>query len=116
MLRMQQEYETQIIPNMKGGQGSFCLEHILRAEEFCGKGRLFARAVLQPGCSVGMHRHSGDMEVCYFLSGMGIVVQENGLRIEVRPGDANIVMDGESHEIRNEGEEDLIYIALILYT
>ena len=114
MIRLQKEFETEVIPHMKGGEGEFVLEHILNLEEFGGRGRLFARAVLHPGCSVGMHRHSGDMEVCYFLSGTGTVIQDNGLRITVQPGDANIVKDGESHEIRNDGGEDLVYLALIL--
>ena len=102
------------VPHMKGGEGEMIQEHLVSAAEMGGAGRLFARAVLKPGCSVGSHTHQGDMEVCYFLSGRGFVV-EDGRETAVSAGDLNVVRAGENHEIRNPGPEDLVYLAVVLF-
>ena len=115
MIRHGQDYRVEVIPGMKGGSGKFVLEHVLKQEELCGKGRTFARGTLKPGCTVGEHRHEGDMEVCFFLSGEGAVLQE-GRRVPVKAGDCNICGSGEVHAIENTGTENLVYMVLILYT
>lgn len=107
-------YPTRIIKNMMGGEGKFIIEDILLPEQMNG-GRLFARGCLLPGDSVGYHEHTKDMEICYFLSGKGIVQDELGRQMEVGSGDTNIVDAGHGHAIKNNGEEPLIYIAVILF-
>ena len=102
------------VPHMKGGEGEMIQEHLVSAEVLGSAGRLFARATLAPGCSVGSHTHEGDMEICYFLSGHGIVV-EDGRETAVSAGDLNLVRSGENHEIRNPGPEDLVYQAAVLF-
>lgn len=109
------DYQINIRENMMGGDGCFVVQNILRPEQMHQKGRLFARGTLAPGHSVGYHVHKGDMEVCYFLSGTGTVIDQNGCRSSVHAGDCNIVESGEGHAIINSGTEDLVYIALILY-
>ena len=116
MIRKKDHTPIDIRPEMMGGKGQFVLEHILLTGQLHGHGRLFARGTLEPGHSVGYHVHNGDMEVCYFLSGTGIVVEEDGSRTQVGPGDCSIVESGHGHEVINDGTEPLTYIALILYT
>ena len=98
-----------------GGSGRFVVEHLLRPEELGNHGRLFARGTLAPGHSVGYHVHEGDMELCWFLSGRGEVVEADGCPVPVGPGDCNFVPAGSGHAIRNTGTEDLVYLAVVLY-
>ena len=98
-----------------GGAGEFKVETILTPEQMGKAGRLFVRGTLESGHSVGMHAHTGDMEVCYFLSGTGIVREENGVETRVQPGDCNIVPSGHAHEIINTGKDALVYLAVVLF-
>jgi mannose-6-phosphate isomerase-like protein (cupin superfamily) len=115
MIRRRDEMPIEHIHKMKGGIGYLELHKILNIDEFYGKGRLFAKGKLQPGHSVGSHVHDGDMEVCYFLSGKGIVF-EGDKQTAVSAGDANIVLSKGEHKIVNVGSEPLEYMALILFS
>ena len=114
MLLKREDCQLRVIPEMKGGKGEFELTHILGHEELLHKGRLFGRGVLKPGCSVGLHSHKEDFEVCYFLKGNGYVREAGSLR-QVEPGDCTVTAYGDSHEIINTGTEDLEYMVLVLY-
>lgn len=116
MIIRDNEYPVRIIEHMKGGDGQFVIEDILKPEEMHGKGRLFARGTLMPNHSVGYHVHEGDMEICFFLEGNGIVEDDHGVSKPVGPGDVNITEDGQGHMIRNTGEKPLKYLAVILFT
>ena len=115
MIRKKGTYRVDIREKMMGGEGHFVVENILNPDEMHGKGRLCARGTLAPGHSVGYHVHEKDMELCYFLSGTGVVTEENGVETVVEAGDCNIVDVGHGHKIVNTGTEDLVYIALILF-
>ena len=108
------EYNTDIAKNFKGGAGEFRIEHILNQEQLGKSGRLFAWGTLKPGDSVGSHAHEKDVEVCCFVSGNG-TVKETGNEIPVGPGDVNFVGIGQEHEIVNTGDQDLVYIACVLF-
>ena len=100
---------------MFGGRGEVEAHKILiGADEMYGKGRLFNHVVLKPGCSLGWHVHQGDGETYYFLKGHG-EYSDNGSLIPVGPGDMTFVDSGEGHSVENTGDEDLEFIALILY-
>lgn len=115
MIRRPSDYRLADIDQMKGGSGTFHLEHILEATELHEKGRMFARGTLAPGSSVGYHVHTNDMEICFFLSGSGTVMDENGIKTEVSAGDCNICDAGHGHEIINNGSVDLAYLCVILF-
>ncbi len=115
MIRKKSGYRIDIREQMMGGNGRFVVENILKPAEFYGKGRLFAKGTLAPGDSVGYHVHHADTEICYFLSGEGIVREDDGVQTPVTAGDSNIVAPGHGHEIINTGNQDLVYIALILF-
>jgi mannose-6-phosphate isomerase-like protein (cupin superfamily) len=115
MIRKRGSYPIENFDKMRGGNGRFQVEHILSREELGRAGRMFAFGTLQSGHSVGMHRHENDMEICCFVSGSGIVVEEDGKRQTVGPGDTNFVPQGSSHEIINTGNVDLVYLTCVLY-
>ncbi|NMD38980.1 MAG: cupin domain-containing protein [Christensenellaceae bacterium] len=114
MIKKQEELKVTVTEKAKGGEGVFVNEHVLVGDEFFGKGRLYAKCKLAPGHSVGNHTHTGEMEVCYFLSGEG-TVECDGVETKVKAGDVNLVNPGENHAVINTGNEDLVYMALILY-
>lgn len=108
------DYPRTIEPHKHEGEGEFVAETILSKEDMGQAGRLFVRGTLKSGHSVGMHAHQGDMEICYFLSGHGLVLEPDG-ETPVTAGDVNVVPSGASHEIRNVGKEDLVYLAVVIF-
>ncbi|WP_258358686.1 cupin domain-containing protein [Moorella sulfitireducens (nom. illeg.)] len=116
MIRRAQEIREETFTGFRGGQGEVKIAHILEANknEFNDKGRLFARFTLAPGASIGWHQHNGDFETYYILSGQG-TVNDNGTETTVKAGDMVLTRNGEYHSIINTGEEDLVFIALILF-
>lgn len=115
MLRKKNARKITDFKNMFNGSGIFHQQHVLTKEEMEDHGRLFADCNLSVGGCVGGHVHHGDCEVCYFLSGKGRVTDDEAV-YEVEAGDTNFVKDGHYHKIENIGDEELRYIALILYT
>lgn len=115
MIKRREELKKETILNLKSGDGKIDLINILSIEEMEENGRLFAVNVVPPGCSIGSHLHNGDFETYYIIRGMA-EVNDCGHICEVNPGDVVICKNGSFHGIRNIGEEDLEYIALILYS
>lgn len=114
MIRRRNEMREEHIHGLKEGTGTVALFHLLEKEELSGKGRLCAREIIEPGNSVGYHRHEGDFELYYVLEGEGIV-NDNGFETSVRKGDVVRTGNGEFHSIKNIGDKDLELIALILF-
>lgn len=77
------------------------------------KVRMYARAVLSPGGEVYYHTHEGESESYYILSGEGIY-NDNGIESKVSAGDITFTPSGGAHGIRNEGTEELHFLALIV--
>jgi len=88
---------------------------LLEEEQMHGKAKVFARVVLRPGSMAPLHRHEGSFEAFYILTGKG-EVNDNGVIAEVKVGDVVFTDDAESHSIRNIGETNLEYIALVINT
>ena len=109
--------EEQVVEhkNIRDGIGEVEMHKIAESvEELYGKGRLFNRMVIAPGNSIGEHKHEGDNEIFYFLSGTG-EYNDNGTKVQVGPGDTTVCNDGEMHGLVNTGDVPLEFIALILY-
>ena len=104
-----------LLEHFKGGEGCVQKFDILTADEMYGKGRVCAFMRLAPGHEVGRHRHEGDSEVFYILSGKGKYLLDGEL-VDVEPGDILFVDDGEEHYLLNSGDADLDYIAVVLFS
>lgn len=115
MIKKHDQLEIAVQHEFRGGKGTVTFEHFMNQEMANGAGRLFAKSTLPPGASIGLHKHEGDCEVYYILEGKGLV-NDNGVGVELGPGDINFCPDGGSHSIENIGKEDLVYIAMILFT
>lgn len=114
MIRKFEEMRVEKIQSMRDGKGEVEVIHILEKNEFQNKGRLFARNILKPGTSVGLHEHINDFEVYYIVKGEGIF-SDNGVQVRLNSGDMGYTKNGHSHSIENVGDCDLEFIALVLY-
>ena len=113
MVKTAEKMEREVRDSMRGGSGEVEIVHIFKAEELGGKARLLARLRLGKGSSIGYHEHNDEEEVFYILRGQG-VVSENGEEKTVAAGDAALTKGGNSHSIRNDSEEPLEVLAVIL--
>lgn len=99
---------------LRGGKGDIYMYHIMKGDELMGHATMYARVVLPPGSSIGVHQHVGNTEPYYITRGNGIFIDADGSRVPVKAGDVCLIACGESHGMENNGTEDLEMIALIL--
>ncbi|MFZ2256539.1 MAG: cupin domain-containing protein [Clostridiaceae bacterium] len=114
MIKSTADMKVEQVVGLKNGKGVITMMNFFEEEDFLGKGRLYAKTIMEPGNSVGYHSHSGDQEAYFILKGKAIY-NGNGEVRELTSGDLAICKDGDSHSIEAIGEESLEYIALILY-
>ncbi len=88
-----------------GGKGSFGLKKI------DGKDVAFLLGRLEPGASVGFHKHLTDSEELIVLSGSGKVVCD-GETERLSVGVCHYCPRGSSHAIYNDGAEELVFFAV----
>lgn len=99
---------------MRQGQGQVVLEHILQ-DKFSvpEKCRLFSVVTLQKGCSIGWHEHVEETEFYHILSGKGFI-DDDGTEKQIVEGDTVVTGNGAGHSIRNEDDEPLAFLAVIV--
>lgn len=97
----------------QGGKGSVEIKPIYRQEELEGNAKLVGLISINPGCSIGLHRHVDEEEIYYILRGQGLI-RDNGAEERVTSGDAHLLKSGGCHAIENTGSEPLEFLALIL--
>lgn len=105
--------ETVTAKNKAGGKGEIYITHLLTQKEMVGQCGMFAKVVVPPGSSLGVHPHNGNTETYHILQGKALYT-DNGETYEVKHGDTTFCADGGSHGIENIGDEDLIFMALII--
>ena len=99
--------------NVQGGPEEVHFEYIASEEELLGAARLYARITVPKGSGIGVHTHTGETEPYFILSGTGIFTDCDGIEKPVKAGDVCAILPGQSHGIRNEADEDLVFMALI---
>ena len=104
---------TIVQENVRGGKGAVEFHHILSEEELYGHGKLYAKVVIRPHSSIGMHQHVGNTEPYFILKGHGVFVDNDGTRTEVGPGDVCVIEVGQSHSLENPTDEELVFMAQV---
>ena len=99
--------------NPMGGTGLLQLDVLVEADNKPAKLESYTKAVLQPGASVGYHKHEGESEYYFILSGTG-VYNDNGTEIPVKEGDITFTPGGTGHGITNNGDLPLEFMTLII--
>ena len=112
MIRKYNKMPTTVKEHLRGGTGSTIFK-ALAEEGSVQHCRLFSEITLEKGCSIGEHDHVNETEYYWILAGEGIVTEKDGDH-RVRVGDLVVTGGGASHAIRNEREETLILLALII--
>ena len=109
------EQNTVSAMNKAGGKGEMFITHLLTPKEMLDKCEMFASVKIPVGSSLGVHQHVGNNETYYIIQGKGLYT-DNGATYEVKAGDTTFCAEGDTHGIENIGDEDLIFIALIINT
>ncbi|MDI3383849.1 cupin domain-containing protein [Xenophilus aerolatus] len=68
---------------------------------------------LQPGDSIGYHKHITNEDTYVIVSGTGTFKDKDGKDVPVKPGDVTIVRKGESHGLANTGSVPLVFVDVI---
>ncbi len=97
----------------RAGHGKILGYRFLSAEDMKNKTTGFYVNELMPGSEIGFHQHVGNEEVYFIISGKAIV-NDNGIEVTVGPGDMVFTQSGESHGMKNIGEDKLKFVAFIV--
>jgi len=74
---------------------------------------MLACATIAPGGFVEYHVHKGECEYYYILSGSG-EYDDNGTVVKVHAGDITFTGNGEGHGLKNNGEQPLVFLPIIV--
>ena len=92
------DIKESLAPNFKGGEKSFASRVYSDGKNKMMKGRLV------PGASIGLHRHEGNCEMIYVLEGG---------EERLSAGDFHYCPEGHEHSFINDGDSDLVFIAVV---
>ena len=106
------EMKTEIKEHLREGEGSVQMIHLVDGSTQ-KNARLFTEMTLNPGCSIGYHKHDSETEYFFILSGTG-TVNDDGKEVQVKPGDSIITGNGAFHSIKNTGDVPLLFHAVIV--
>ena len=100
--------------NKADGQGTITIVKLLTPAELDGKCDMYAKVILPPLCSIGVHEHHGNTETYHILQGSACY-NDNGSEVALGAGATTFCPDGEKHGIANTSKtEDLVFMALII--
>jgi len=101
------EMPDTVLEHFNGGEGQFI------AKMFNDGTNKILRGLLKPGCSIGMHTHTGTSEVIYVLSGTGTMYLSDGGKETLTAGDCHYCPEGSGHSFVNESNADLTFCAVV---
>ncbi|MCK5802672.1 MAG: cupin domain-containing protein [Lentisphaeria bacterium] len=113
MIRRSGTYEVSLREQMRGGDGTVSIEHFWKADELKGKTRLLAKLTLEPGGSIGFHKHDDEEEVFVILAGKAEMMDED-TPVVLEPGDTILTADGSGHAVKSVGDVPLEMLAVIV--
>lgn len=113
MVKTSGNMEVEVIQNMRGGNGAVTITHILNDGDYNGKARMLAKIVLNPGCSIGFHKHVNEEEILYVMSGRA-TYNDNGNEMQLSKGSSAIALGGQIHAVANNTDRDVELMATIL--
>lgn len=98
--------EETISPQFFGGEKEY------RSQMYIDEMGKIVRGKLVPGASIGFHTHETNCEVMYFLAGEAKVIYD-GKQLTLKAGQTHYCPKGQGHSLKNEGEEDLVFLAVL---
>ncbi|MDR2909418.1 MAG: cupin domain-containing protein [Oscillospiraceae bacterium] len=100
---------------LRGGELTTTVSKFLQPDEVYGKCKLLAVNTLPKGASIGFHQHVGEFEIYLISKGKGIVTETDRSEHELSEGDIMLCKDGDWHAIRNECDQDLEFVAMVIF-
>lgn len=97
---------------VQGGEGYILRDLLLQGDQLHGKLTYASTITLEPGCSIGVHTHTGDSEMYFIYEGAGTYT-DNDEAYAVCAGDVLFCKDGETHGIANDSETPLRFVAIM---
>lgn len=70
------------------------------------------KVTLEPGASIGLHRHETSSEIAFIVSGKGQMITD-GQTEELRAGMCSYCPAGSEHTLINTGEDELVLFAVV---
>ncbi len=98
--------EEEKIQNFKGGNGE------LDTRNFIDSKNKIMMSRLKPGANSGYHKHEMNSEIVYIISGEGHFKYDDTVE-KFCAGDVHYCPMGHSHAMYNDGDEDLVYFAIV---
>ncbi len=92
--------------DFKGGHGE------LDTRNYVDRKNKIMMSRLKPGASSGYHSHDQNSEIVYIISGRGHFCYDGEVESFVA-GDVHYCPMGHSHAMFNDGDEDLVYFAIV---
>ena len=99
--------QPSVLEHLNGGEGQ-----LVSRRHMDGNVKI-TRALLAPGCSIGMHTHETNSETMFFLTGKGKMYFPDGSYEDVAPGDIVYCPHVGTHALVNVGEDDLTFHAVV---
>lgn len=100
------DIQENVITAFKGGKGE------LATRNFIDQQNKIMMSRLKPGASSGHHIHEGNSEIVYIISGNGHFVFDEDIE-QVSAGSVHYCPMGHSHSMYNDGDSDLVYLAIV---
>ena len=98
-----------------GGAGYITKEMLISDEDRGEACKMYAKVTVPAGCEIGYHVHQGDGEDYFILSGQATLDDNHERELILNPGDHFFTPSSRGHSITNNGKEDLVFMALIIY-
>ena len=105
-IRLSSESNRIIEKNCHNGEGSIVFREIFKKDNFKSSIQFLHETEILPNSTIGYHKHEGNEEIYYIISGKGLMMVDNYEK-EVGPGDAIITQSGSSHGLKNTGSTNL---------
>ena len=75
------------------------------------KNLVLSSTLLHAGKQTTGHKHEGQEEVYFFVSGFGEMSVDDK-RFNIKPGDIVLIEDGEFHRVYNTSQQDLYFVCV----
>ncbi len=92
--------------NFKGGEKSFFNRMFNDEMNKIMMGRL------EPGSSIGLHTHTKDSEIIFFVDGLGTMIYDDE-KFPVVAGDCAYCPKGHDHSLINDSDKDLVFYSVV---
>ncbi|MEG2575247.1 MAG: cupin domain-containing protein [Christensenella sp.] len=108
------KHKAETVDKLGGcGKGNAQLYHWLGDSPACPNLALLSTITLERGATVGDHAHHGEAEVYFITQGSG-EYNDNGKTVDVAAGDVTICYKEETHGLKNTGDGELVFHAIII--